>query len=84
MKMSYKTRVREPYFLELSTDELGSIRYLLHEGVEKMRSRVLFFKSMGKTNSEYRKFHKSSQRELVRMEKTLKKLETAIKELKYG
>lgn len=81
--MSYKPQVKESYTLELSSDELGVIRFLLHKAVEKQQSDVWNFRAMAKCDKDAKPVWKSAERDLKIFRKTNETLETPIKTLKY-
>ena len=81
MKVSYKVKVKEPYILELSVDELIVMRFHLHEAMDTLRGTVCYHKSMSKYDETHKKVWKAKSRELRDLEKFCKQLELEIKKV---
>lgn len=85
MKLSYKDMVKEPFILELNTDEIGTLRYYLKAAEEKLASDVLFNESYvkyakDKEEKKWRTKHwKSSLRSLKDLKKVVNDLEHSVK-----
>jgi hypothetical protein len=91
MKLTYTPMVKEPFVLELSMEELGSIRFHLSEAIEKPASKSLYFKTSaeiskdkGDKDAAYsQKIYESSVRDLKEIQKIKDDLEHSIKTLKW-
>ena len=84
MKLSYKQMVKEPFILELSTDELITIGFHLHEAEEKLENKVRFCESYIKLSKdkEEKKWKMKHWRSCLRNLKDLKKVITDLEDSK--
>ena len=82
MKLSYKEKVKEPFILELSTDEMALIRYHLGEQVDNMKSKSINFKcqSEARKDKSIKKIWKSQERSTRDLIKVQTRLEDVIKQ----
>lgn len=83
MKLSYKPRVKEPFVLDLSTEELGLIRFHLCQEIDTMTTRVTFYKGYAKDDPKTKPVLKDALRTLKRLKKFSDHLEAAVQSLKY-
>lgn len=84
MKLSYQARVKEPFILSLSTEELGSFRFHLHEAVEKLNTKLNNFKALYKIDERYGKVIKSTERDLRELRKVVNRFEKLVMTLKIA
>jgi len=83
MKLTYKAKVKEPFILELSTDEIGLIRYHLFQSVEATESKARWCKAMANGSSESKRLWKIQLQVAKKLSKVISDMEMSIMTLKY-
>lgn len=84
MKLSYQPRVKEPFILSLSTEELSAFRFYLHESVTQLTTKLQNFKALSKVDETYDKFIPLTERDLNELKKTVERFEKLVMSLKIA